>query len=71
MRKTLRTTATEAVYQWRKAIVEAAFGQIKEGRGFGRFAFRGLTKVSAEWELICLTHNLLKLWQAKLRVLRG
>jgi hypothetical protein len=27
----------------------AGVGQIKEGRGFRRFAFRGLAKVSAEW----------------------
>ncbi len=72
MRQKLRTTAAEAVYQWRKAIVEAVFGQIKEGRGFRRFAFRGLPKVGAEWEFTtCLTHNLLKLWRAKLRVLTG
>ena len=42
-----------------KAIVEPVFGQIREARGFRRFSFRGLRKVSAEWDLVCLTHNLL------------
>jgi hypothetical protein len=39
------------------------FGQIKEIRGLRRFAFRGLKKVQAEWQPICLTHNLLKLFR--------
>ena len=47
----------------RKAIVEPVFGQIKEERGFRRFSFRGLANVVAEWDLICLTHNILKLFR--------
>ena len=35
----------------RKAIVEPVFGQIKERRGFRRFSFRGVGKVSREWKL--------------------
>jgi transposase len=64
MRAKLQTAAGHAVYALRKAIVEPVFGQIKEERGFRRFAFRGLLKVQAEWLLICLTHNLLKLFRA-------
>ncbi|WP_125487047.1 transposase [Edaphobacter aggregans] len=44
-------------------IVEPVFGQIKERRGFRRFSFRGRVNVQAEWKLICLTHNLLKLFR--------
>ncbi len=47
----------------RRAIVEPVFGQIKQIRRLRRFAFRGLEKVKAEWQLICLTHNLLKLFR--------
>jgi hypothetical protein len=65
----LKTAAGQAVGQWRKAIVEPVFGQVEEGRWFRRFAFRGLAKVSAEWALVCLTHNVLTLWRAKLRLL--
>jgi transposase len=64
MRAKLQTAAGHAVYALRKAIVEPVFGQIKGARGFRRFAFRGLVKVQAEWQLICLTHNLLKLFRA-------
>lgn len=65
MREKLQSAAGQALYKMRKAIVEPVFGQIKERRGFRRFSFRGLEKVSAEWTLIALTHNLLKLFKAK------
>jgi len=65
MRAKLRSAAGHAVYALRKAIVEPVFGQIKEVRGFRRFSFRGVPKVSGEWVLICLTHNLLKLFRAR------
>jgi transposase len=64
MRAKLQTAAGHAVYALRKAIVEPVFGQIKSTRGFRCFSFRGFAKVQAEWQLICLTHNLLKLFRA-------
>ena len=42
-------------------IVEPVFGQIKEAMGFRQFLLRGLAKVKAEWDLICMCHNLKKL----------
>jgi transposase len=59
----LRTAAGRALYALRKTIVEPVFGQIKGVRGIRRFLLRGLAKVRGEWRLICLTHNLLKLWR--------
>lgn len=64
MRNKLRTKTGHEVYRFRKAIVEPVFGQIKEARGFRRFSMRGLSKVKAEWTLVCLTHNLLKLFRS-------
>ena len=64
MREKLKTAAGHAIYRMRKAIVEPVFGQIKQARGFRRFSFRGATKTSAEWSLVCTTHNLLKLWRS-------
>ena len=63
MRAKLRTEQGRAVYGLRKGVVEPVFGQIKGGRGFRRFSMRGLEKVKAEWSLVCLTHNLLKIWR--------
>ena len=59
----LRTVKGRGTYKKRKHIVEPVFGQIKEVRGFRRFLLRGLDTVTAEWEFVCLTHNLLKLFR--------
>ena len=59
----VRTPTGRALYARRKVIVEPVFGQIKGARGFRRFWLRGLAKVNGEWRLVCLTHNLLKLWR--------
>jgi hypothetical protein len=45
-------------------MLEQVFGQIKEWRGFRRFSLRGLEKVRGEWNLVCLTHNPLKLFRS-------
>jgi transposase len=58
-----RTPEGRAVYARRKVIVEPVFGQIKEGRGFRRFLLRGLDNIRGEWRLVCVTHNLLKIWR--------
>ena len=65
MRAKLRTPLGTAIYRRRKAIIEPVFAYIKDRRGFRRFSFRGLPHVRAEWSLICLTHNLLKLYRAR------
>jgi len=59
----VRSPAGQALYSRRKVIVEPVFGQIKEARGFRRFLLRGLDKVRGEWRLVCVGHNLLKLWR--------
>lgn len=64
MRDKLRTAAGHAVYKMRKAVVEPVFGQIKERRRLRGFSFRGREKVAAEWQIMCFTHNLLKLFRA-------
>lgn len=63
MRQKLQTETGKKLYAARKQIVEPVFGQIKGVRGIRKFLMRGLKKVSAEWQLICLTHNLLKIWR--------
>jgi hypothetical protein len=63
MARKLLTQAGAVVYARRKAIVEPVIGQIKQARGFRSFLLRGLTKVQAEWSLVCTTHNILKLYR--------
>jgi hypothetical protein len=59
----VRTPEGRALYARRKGIVAPVCGQIKEARGFRRFLRRGLAKIRGEWCLVCLTHNLLKIWR--------
>jgi transposase len=64
MARKLRTKKGREIYGKRKEIVEPVFGQIKHVRGFRQFLLRGLTNVQGEWTLICLTHNMLKLFRS-------
>jgi transposase len=61
MEEKLNTDEGRALYRRRKGIVEPAFGWIKSVVGFREFSFRGVRKVSAEWDLVCLGINLRRL----------
>ncbi len=64
MKQKLRTKVGKAIYAARKCVVEPVFGQIKQARGFRQFLLRGKDKVKGEWSLLCLTHNVLRLYAA-------
>jgi transposase len=66
MRAKLQTDAGRAIYARRKCTTEPVHGLIKHARGFRQFLLRGLANVQAEFTLIALTHNLLKLWRHRL-----
>lgn len=61
MARKLSTKAGKKTFSLRKQIAEPVFGQIKEVRGFRQFFLRGFDSVRAEWDIVCTTHNLLKL----------
>ena len=70
MARKLRTKHGRETYAKRKGMIEPilldsgqVFGQIKQVRGFRQFLLRGLEKMRGEWRLICLTHNLKKLFR--------
>jgi len=63
MTRKLRTLKGRATYAKRKGIAEPVIGQIKQVRGFRQFLLRRLTKVPREFDLVCLTHNLLKIFR--------
>ena len=62
MTRKLQTKLGAEVYAARKGIVEPVFGQIKQARGFRQFMMRGIAKVRAEWALVCMAHNILKMY---------
>jgi transposase/cell division septum initiation protein DivIVA len=63
MRRFLSTKRGRKQYALRKIIVEPVFGQIKNCMGFRQFSLRGLAKCQGEWDLVCLCHNLLKVYR--------
>ena len=67
MRAQLSSVLGAAAYRRRKCIVEPVFGQIKGARGIRQFLLRGVESVRGEWEIICATHNLLKLFRFSAR----
>jgi transposase len=65
MARKLRTKRGRETYAQRKGIIEPIFGQIKQALGFRQFLLRGLAKMNGEWRLVCLVHNLLKVWRTE------
>ena len=61
----LDTEAGREQMRLRKCKVEPVFGIIKAAMGFRQFLLRGVEKVRAEWQLVCLAHNLRKLHLAR------
>ncbi|MCH8004049.1 MAG: transposase, partial [Nanoarchaeota archaeon] len=51
------------VYGLRKITVEPVYGNIKQNLGFREFLLRGLEKVKIEMNLVCIAHNLQKIWR--------
>jgi transposase len=49
-----------ALRKQRSIDVESSFGDIKYNQGYHRFRLRGLKKVTIEWGLIAISHNLRK-----------
>jgi len=64
MARKLRTKKGRETYAQRKWITEPVFGQIKRGMGFTQFLLNGIDKMRSEWRMVCMAHNLRKLWAA-------
>jgi transposase len=64
MARKLRTKKGRETYAERKWISEPVFGQIKRGLGFVQFLLNGIAKMRSEWRMVCMAHNLRKLWAA-------
>lgn len=60
-----RLTSSEGICLRRRRAtdVETVFGDIKNNWGFKRFSLRGLNKVTHEWGLVALGHNMRKIAQ--------
>lgn len=67
MKSKIDSTKGRHIYSQRLGTVEPVFGHINTMIGIKRFSLRGKTKVNAQWQLITLVHNMLKIhrygWQ--------
>jgi hypothetical protein len=65
MREKIKAGGHDSPYRLRKQLPEPVFGQIKQARRFRQFLLRCVERVAAEWGLVCLAHNVLKLAQGR------
>lgn len=63
MARKLRTVKGQRTYGERKEIRDPISGQINQVRWFRQFLLGGVDKVCGKWDLICLGHNVLKLFR--------
>ena len=71
MEQKLNSSAGRAIYRRRKGIVEPVVGWIKNVLGFRDFSLRGVEKVSAEWDLMCLAVNLRRMHRLRTTITTG
>jgi hypothetical protein len=60
MKEKIDTVEGRSTYSKRLGIVEPVFGNIRVQKGLDRFTLRGRVKVSIQWMLYCLVHNIEK-----------
>ena len=63
MERKLRTVRGEKAYKARGRTIEPVFGQTKHG--FQGLTRRGLQAAKADWAMLCLAHNVKKLWRSR------
>ena len=51
------------IYSKRMWTIEPVFGNITSNKRLSGFSLRGKEKVSGQWRLCCLVHNIEKLWR--------
>jgi transposase len=69
-RKKQNNELNRAILAKRKTIVEPVFGVIKHNWGFRRWTVRGIDNVRAQWNLICTTYNLNKIYRCWALIVR-
>lgn len=58
----MQDEASRSKYSQRAAATERPFAVIKQAFGVREFVVRGLEKVRAEWRLLCIAHNIHRLF---------
>jgi transposase len=61
MKRAIDSPRGRRLYSQRIATVEPVFANIRHNKRLNRFTLRGRAKVSTQWQLYCLVHNIEKL----------
>lgn len=61
MRRAIDSPQGRGLYSQRIATVEPVFANIRHHKRMSRFTLRGRQKVSTQWQLYCLVHNIEKI----------
>jgi hypothetical protein len=61
MKRAIDSPRGRALYSQRIATVEPVLANLRHNKRLNRFTLRGRLKVSTQWQLYCLVHNIEKL----------
>ena len=67
MRQAIDSPRGRSLYSRRIATVEPVFANIRHHKRMSRFTLRGKAKVSTQWQLYCLVHNIEKIATTAMR----
>jgi transposase len=65
MREAIDSAPGRRLYSQRIATVEPVFANIRHHKRMSRFTLRGQAKVSTQWQLYCLVHNVEKMARSR------
>jgi hypothetical protein len=63
MRKIIDSEEGRRIYSKRMHTIEPVFGNICSNKRLSKLSLRGEQKVTAQWQLYCMVHNVEKLWR--------
>ena len=63
MKEKMEKPESRKMYSQRKITVEPVIGNIKQNFGFREFLLKGIDNVKIELNLVCIAHNLQKIWR--------
>jgi len=63
MRRKIDSDEGRHQYSKRMWVIEPVFGNITSNKRLNRFSLRGKAKVTGQWLLYCMVHNIEKLWR--------
>jgi hypothetical protein len=63
MKKKIDSEEGKRLYRRRMWVIEPVFGNIYANKRLNRLSLRGTTKVTGQWLMCCMVHNIEKLWK--------